>query len=378
MTPDSSVAPDPDDLPAPARQVSVCAPGRLHLGFLDPAATLGRRFGSLGLVLDDWCTQVVLTAADGPDDEFSADGPAAEAELPRARDHLQAMKLRTGQPAALRLHLARVLPAHAGFGSGTQLALAVGRAFARWHHLSLSTATLAHGLGRGLRSGIGIAGFDQGGLLLDGGPDPAGQPAPLLSRLPLPAAWRVLLVQDPSRRGLSGAEERQALARLAPFGQAQSAELCHQTLMQVLPGAANGDFRAFANGLSRIQTLLGEHFAPAQDGEAYTSPAVGQLMRWLSAHAEAASGGPAGIGQSSWGPTAFAIVASQAQAEALVAAAQAAGQVPAGLRLSIGAARNEGAQVLDSTEPQSRGLRHASAESLWRWAQPGSTPWRTH
>lgn len=373
-----SVDPFPRDTAGhPARVVSVQAPGRLHLGFLDPAATLGRRFGSLGLVLEDWHTRVELSAATGSSDELSVATPEGQLEAERAMAHLQAMKLRTGQPAPLRLHLAHVLPAHAGLGSGTQLALAVGRAFARWHGLQLSSATLAHGLGRGLRSGIGIAGFDQGGLLLDGGPSPDGAPAPILSRLAVPAAWRVLLVMDPARRGLSGAEERAALARLQPLSQAQSAELCHQALMQVLPGAANNDFSAFATGVSQIQTLLGEHFAPAQDGEAYTSAAVGRLMRWLADHAMAVSGAPAGIGQSSWGPTAFAIVPTAEHARRLVAAAKAAGLVADGLLLSVVAPRNEGAQVADSLQPEPR-RGHASAESLWRWAQPGSTPWRTH
>lgn len=368
---------DTDLSDSASRLVRVTAPGRLHLGFMDPAATLGRRFGSLGLVINGWATQVELSAARGSHDELSADGAEAQAELDRAHAHLQSLKARTGQPAALHLHLAQALPAHAGLGSGTQLALAIGRAFARWHRLSLSTATLAHGLGRGLRSGIGIAGFDQGGLLLDGGPGPDGTPAPVLSRVNLPAAWRVLLVLDPARRGLSGAEERQALSTLPPLTREQAAELCHQTLMQVLPGAANADFAAFATGLSRIQTLLGEHFAPAQAGESYTSPAVGHLMRWLAANAPRVTGAPAGIGQSSWGPTSFAIVASQAQAEALVAAARTAGAVADGLQLGITTARNEGAGVVDSLAPE-RNTRHASAESLWRWAQPGNMPWRTH
>jgi predicted sugar kinase len=43
-------------------------------------------------------------------------------------------------------------------------------------------------------------------------------------------------------------------------------------------------------------------------------------MRWVGTAA-----GNAAIGQSSWGPTGFAIVASQARAEALLAAARAAG-----------------------------------------------------
>lgn len=376
---------DRTDTPTPStdagtgqRLVAVEAPGRLHLGFLDPAATLGRRFGSLGLVLQGWHTRVELSAAAGASDELSAADADGEAELPRVQAHLLSLKQRTGQPAPLRLHLARTLPAHAGLGSGTQLALAVGRAFARWHRLALSTATLAHGLGRGLRSGIGIAGFDQGGLLLDGGPGADGRPAPLLSRVEVPAGWRVLLVMDPARRGLSGAEERAALATLPPLTAAQSAEICHQTLMQVLPGAAGHDFTAFAKGVSHIQTLLGEHFAPAQQGEPYTSPAVGRLMRWLAAQAPALTGQPVGIGQSSWGPTAFALLASQAQGEALVAAARAAGQVAPGLLLSLTEARNEGALVEDSESPQAAQVRHASADSLWRWAHPSQAPWRVH
>src|ERR1700744_921120 len=38
--------------------VMVDAPARLHLGFLDPNASLGRAFGSLGLVIDSAGTQV--------------------------------------------------------------------------------------------------------------------------------------------------------------------------------------------------------------------------------------------------------------------------------------------------------------------------------
>lgn len=364
--------------PATPRLVSVEAPGRLHLGFLDPSATLGRRFGSLGLVLDDFVTRVELRAAEGVADEFTAATPQAQAELPRAAAHLAALKLRTGQPAPLHLHLAGVLPAHAGFGSGTQLALAVGRAFARWHQLSLSTATLAHGLGRGLRSGIGIGGFDQGGLLLDGGPGADGQPAPVLARTSLPPAWRVLLAIEPGARGLSGAEERAALARLAPLPAAAAAEICHQTLMRVLPGATQGDFLAFAMGVGRIQQIVGEHFSPAQDGEAYTRPAIGRLMRWLDAHAPAFTSEPVGVGQSSWGPTAFAFVSRPEHGQALIAAARAAGALAQGLQLVMVRPRDHGALVSDNTEATQRAPSRPSAESLWRWQQTEQAPWRLH
>ncbi|MBN3802792.1 beta-ribofuranosylaminobenzene 5'-phosphate synthase, partial [Paraburkholderia sp. Ac-20336] len=36
----------------PCTAITIDAPARLHLGFLDPNASLGRAFGSLGLVID--------------------------------------------------------------------------------------------------------------------------------------------------------------------------------------------------------------------------------------------------------------------------------------------------------------------------------------
>ena len=233
-----------------------------------------------------------------------------------------------------------VLPAHAGFGSGTQLALAVGRAFAALHGLDLATPALGHWLGRGLRSGIGIAGFDQGGLIVDGGPGPDGSPAPVLARLALPEAWRVIVVQQAGGQGLSGETEGQSMARLEPMAQAEAAEICHQVLMRVLPGAASGDFAPFAAGLNRIQALLGRHFAPAQGGSAWTSAAVGRLLEGLRG-----LNGNAAIGQSSWGPTGFAIVPSERVARSLLDDVAELGTPR--LQVRVVAPRNRGAAVVE-------------------------------
>lgn len=325
----------------PGQRVRVAAPGRLHLGFLDPAGTLGRRFGSLGLVIDGFETLVEVGAADS--DAFNAAPGVPAAELDRAVAHVHALRRHTGRHAPLHLHLRQVLPPHAGFGSGTQLALAVGRAFAVWQGLDVSTPQLAAWLGRGLRSGVGIAGFDQGGLLLDGGPGlgaQQGQPAPLLARLTLPEDWRVIVVLDPRQQGLAGSAEKDALARLAPLPQAVAAELCHQVLMQILPGAADGHFPSFARGLTRVQALLGAHFAPAQAAGAYASAAVARAMQTI---AQLAGDGGAGIGQSSWGPTGFAVVASAPAAQALLAAAQPS--IDPALAVHVVRARNHGARI---------------------------------
>lgn len=334
-------------------RVAVRAPGRLHLGFLDPSASLERAFGSLGAVIEGFETVVAFESA--PRDAFMAEGAAAEAELDRARAHLQRLRDHSGCHGPLRLRLQQVLPAHAGFGSGTQLALAIGRAFAVWHRLELPTATLAQWLGRGARSGIGIAGFDQGGLLLDGGPGRAGAPAPVLARIALPEAWRIVVVQDRAVRGLSGEAEKRAIAALPPFPRAAAADLCHQVLMRVLPGAAGTEFAPFAAGLNRLQQVLGEHFAPAQGGRRYASDAVGSLLEWMGRARvfDAIDGVDAGaaIGQSSWGPTGFAIIASQARAQALVDAADAAGMIAPELSLSIVRASPRGASLIDTRGP---------------------------
>jgi len=345
----------------PAASVRVHAPGRLHLGFLDPAASLGRAFGSLGLVIEGFETVVELSGA--AVDGTSAETPAARADLERAWAHVHELRQRSGHHEPLHLRLLRVLPAHAGFGSGTQLALAVGRAFAAWHGLDIDSTTLAGWLNRGARSGIGIAGFDQGGLLVDGGPGADGAPAPLLSRLALPEAWRIVVVQDPSQAGLFGSQEKQAIAALAPLPRAVAADICHQVMMRVLPGASVNDFEAFAAGVTHIQDLLGEHFAPAQGGSAYTSTAVGQLVQWIGEASRAWGGAQApgrhgaAIGQSSWGPTGFAILPSQAQAESLVQAARQAGLMGPRLAVSIVRGRNAGAVLIDSRRIDSRAAR---------------------
>lgn len=320
--------------------VALRAPGRLHLGFLDPAASLGRRFGSIGLMINGFETEVEISASDS--DRITARGPAEHAEIERAAACLSLLRTHSGRVEPLHLRLLRVLPAHAGFGSGTQLALAIGRAFALRYGLGAPTATLAQWLGRGLRSGIGIAGFDHGGLIVDGGPAANGAPAAVLSRIPLPEAWRVLIVQDSAQKGLSGDDERQRIAMLAPLPRALAADICHQVLMRVLPGAAAADFDPFAAGVTRIQQVLGEHFAPAQGGQAFASEAVGRLLGWALRAEHVAA-----IGQSSWGPTGFAILPSQARAEAAVDAMLAANLVVPSLTLRIVSGRNTGATLLD-------------------------------
>lgn len=322
--------------PAPVSTV-VSATARLHLGFLDPGASLGRRFGSLGLSIDGLSTTVELLPAS--EDRVVASNEAAQPECARVSRLLADLRRAANLRQASEIRLHTTLPAHAGFGSGTQLALAVGRAFANQYQLPWSTADIARILGRGGRSGVGIAAFDQGGLLLDGGPQGAGHVPPLLARFDFPEAWRIVLVQDVTRTGLHGEAEKTAIRALPPFPQELAAQMCHRILMQILPATAEGDFAPFAEGVNLLQKTIGDYFASAQGGDMYTSPAVGRLLHWAGQHALAATG------QSSWGPTGFAILPSQSEAERLVQTARHAGLIDPALRVQIVRGRNRGAQI---------------------------------
>lgn len=292
--------------------VQVRAPARLHLGFLDLGGALGRRFGSLGLTLERPLTEVTVSRADAD----CAEGPDA-ARAARMRD---LMRTALGLEGAFAVRVESALLAHGGLGSGTQLALAVGVALARLNGHALDARGVATLIGRGLRSAIGVEAFTQGGIILDGGKpvDPrapaAALPPPLLSRLPMPDDWRVVLVFDTSREGLSGEAETRAMAELPPFPQTLAAHLCHLMLLRALPALAEGDVLTFGSAIGEWQRALGDHYAAAQGGGRFSSPLVAQAIGFL------AEQGIPGVGQSSWGPTGFAIVGNRAQAEELVEA----------------------------------------------------------
>ena len=102
--------------------------------------------------------------------------------------------------------------------------------------------------------------------------------------------------------------------------------------------------------MTRIQQILGEHFAPAQGGSGFASQAVARAVQWLAAGADERG---AAVGQSSWGPTGFVILPSQERAEALLGAAQVARASEAmdldpALSLHIVRGRNHGARVEQS------------------------------
>jgi beta-ribofuranosylaminobenzene 5'-phosphate synthase len=291
------------DHPAAATNtIDVFAPARLHLGFLDLNGALGRRFGSIGLTLDGIGTRIRLTA----DDPRDRSEPVSD----RARDLLAALVDRMDAGGTWRLSIGEAIPEHIGLGSGTQLGLAIAAALAAALGRPSDARTLAPLVERGARSGIGIGAFDLGGFLVDGGKGEIEAPAPIIARAEFPAEWRVVLIFDSARRGLSGDAERSAFRDLPPFPAEAAAHLCHVALLRLLPGLVERDFTAVAQSVGEINARVGDHFAPAQGGR-YANARVAEIIAYLAA------AGFAGVGQSSWGPTGFALVEDESRARRL-------------------------------------------------------------
>jgi beta-ribofuranosylaminobenzene 5'-phosphate synthase len=283
--------------------VTVTAPARLHLGFLDLNGGLGRRFGSLGLAIDRPATRLSLARAAKP----STSGPEAE----RARRYVADLARQWGLTQNYALTVHEAIPPHAGLGSGTKLALALATALRRLEGLPGARASDALLLGRGARSGIGIGLFDRGGLVVDGGRGPLTSVPPVVARLEFPPEWRVMLVIDPSMEGSHGSAEQTAFAGLADLSPSSAAEICRLVIMKALPALAEADIGSFGGAFARIQEITGDYFAPVQGGARFLSPAVARVMEQLCCH------GAHGAGQSSWGPTGFAFAATAAEAQRL-------------------------------------------------------------
>ncbi|HEX7812738.1 MAG TPA: beta-ribofuranosylaminobenzene 5'-phosphate synthase family protein [Burkholderiales bacterium] len=311
-------------------KVSITAPARLHFGFLDLNGSRGRRFGSIGLALDEPTVSVTAERASS----FSVSGMQAA----RARKFADLMRRRFGLPADLHLNVERAIPEHAGLGSGTQLGLAVGVALTSLYRLDLGIREVAAIVERGQRSGIGVGAFESGGCLVDGGRGEDEGPPPVVSRVEFPGEWRIVLVFDRIARGLHGKDESAAFRRLPAFPEVEAGRLCRLVLMQALPALMEQDLNMFGKAIGELQRVTGDYFAPAQGGR-FSSPRVGRMLAWMEGR------GISGVGQSSWGPTGFAICGSAEEAAALALAATRDSGLAGDLELLICAGRNRGGLV---------------------------------
>jgi len=268
-----------------------------------------RRYGGVGLMIEKPGIELVAS----PAAEWAADGPLAARALAYARRFAKALPgWYPNQPyPAQHLTIVASAPEHAGFGTGTQLGLAVAQALATaWRVPPSPVRELAEFVGRGQRSALGVHGFDLGGLLVEGGKGAIEEVSPLLVHYGFPLGWRIVVVLPGHAAGTAGAQEAQAFEVLERSGVplAQTDAMCRLILLGMLPALAEADLAAFGEALYDYNRRAGAMFAAVQGG-VYANPQSAAIIQFLRAQ------GVRGVGQSSWGPAVFAVVGTEEEAE---------------------------------------------------------------
>jgi beta-ribofuranosylaminobenzene 5'-phosphate synthase len=195
-------------------------------------------------------------------------------------------------------------PNHVGLGSGTQVALAVGTAISELYGLNLSPTTIAKLTGRGGTSGIGVAAYEFGGFLVDGGhkgkteflPSSASGifgPGPIIARHDFPD-WAIVLA-IPNLHGASGKPEIDVFQKQCPLPLNEIQELCHVILMEMLPAVVEHDIESFGRSINRVQTL------GFKRREIELQPFCAHLVQFMREN------GAIGAGMSSFGPVVYGI-----------------------------------------------------------------------
>lgn len=326
-------APSPGPLPEREgfKRIRIHAPCRLHFGMFSFGHADQPQFGGVGVMVNPPAVEIEIT----PAAEFSVTGTHFERVYQFAKTAAHSGRLASLPHCQINV---KAPTDHTGLGVGTQLGLAVAAGLRQFLALPhICTAELSAAVGRGARSSVGTYGFELGGLIVDGGKMPGVRTGELVCRMPLPEEWRFVLLRPTGEQGLAGEHEASAFARLPPVPVAVTRRLWQITHERMLPAVRSANCEQFGDAVYEFGRLAGNCFAAAQGGP-FANAGIERLVTTIRHY------GVTGVGQSSWGPTVFAIVAGDAQAEELASWLR-GNRLCGNLELLIARASNSGAVV---------------------------------
>ena len=283
--------------------IKITSPSRLHLTLIDLNAEIGRVDGGVGITLDAPHIQISAEKADSTEiigkshlsDRMQA---AAEAILPDSE--------------GIRITIEEDMPDHVGLGSGTQSALCAAAAVNELYGLGMSPRQIAIAVGRGGTSGIGVASFESGGFLVDGGhrfsdkgafsPSAASRadPAPILFRHDFPD-WDIVLAL-PDTKGAHDVQEVDVFKQECPIPLREVQDVSHTILMQMMPAIMEDDIESFGCAVNHIQSV------GFKRREVDLQPqSVRDIIEFMQ------DSGTYGAGMSSFGPAVYGFVESKTQ-----------------------------------------------------------------
>lgn len=296
---------------------------------------IGRMDGGAGLTLSSPNIKITAEEADGiwieGLQEFTDRmKKAAEALLPEGK--------------GIRINVEEVYPAHVGFGSGTQSALAAAEAVNQIYELGKSIRELAFAVKRGGTSGIGVTAFEKGGFIVDGGhkfkekgaflPSAASKvpPGPVLFREDFPD-WDIV-VAIPNEKGMHDQQEIDIFKEFCPLPIEEVREIAHVVLMQMMPAVIERDIENFGAAVNHVQTV------GFNKRESLIWPDfVKNIASFLRSRSY-------GAGVSSFGPVVYAFVDNKAEGRELQTEVQKMLDKSVGGKVILTKAKNSGAEIL--------------------------------
>jgi beta-ribofuranosylaminobenzene 5'-phosphate synthase len=283
-------------------KVTITTPSRLHFSIVDMRGDLGRIHGSVGVAIQE--PKIVLKAS--PAKTMKAMGPRANRVLEFAGTILRD----SGVDMGIEFEVLSDIPEHQGFGSGTQLALAVGSAVSQIYDLGLSVEDIAMKLSRSKISGIGTQAFKHGGFIVDGGhrTDEPNSIPPLIFHHDIPEDWLFVVGVPEISQNVSGEIEKKAFSMFEPPPESLVGEVARLVLVKMIPSIIDADIKAFGEAMTAIDYKFGEYWLKVQGGR-YSHPLIEAGVGFLL------NSGSYGAGQSSWGPAFYGLVEGERQAE---------------------------------------------------------------
>ncbi|QLC50993.1 beta-ribofuranosylaminobenzene 5'-phosphate synthase [Methanolobus zinderi] len=315
--------------------IRITSPSRLHLTLIDMNASWGRIDGGAGISLES--PHITISAEKSDQIEVAGDSILKERMEAAAGKVLP-------EGEGIRILIEEDMYSHVGLGSGTQASLSAAAAVNELYGLGMGVRELAIAVGRGGTSGIGVASFESGGFIVDGGhkfsekgsfsPSSASRadPAPVLFRHDLPD-WDIVLAL-PDTQGAHDAKEADIFRKVCPIPLNEVQEVSHMILMKMMPAIIEDDIEAFGRAVNHIQTLGFKKREVQLQRQAVRD--VITLMQESGAY---------GAGMSSFGPVVYGVVDSREDAAYIMEDVQDHLDRTIGGRVMITQANNTGADI---------------------------------
>jgi beta-RFAP synthase len=282
-------------------EITINTPSRLHFSMIDLRGDLGRIHGSVGVAIET--PKIVLKAKKAPN--ITVKGPRSE----RVKEFARLILEDSGISGGVGFELVSDIPEHSGFGSGTQLGLAVGTAISELYGLVMMPEEIATRLDRSRRSGIGIYAYKHGGFIVDGGHRTCSREGipPMIFRSDVPEDW-LFIIGIPDEDGRhSGSVEANAFSMLKPPPAKLVGEISRIILLKMIPAIIEKDITTFGEAMTSIDFRFGDFFKDIQGGR-FTHSSIEAGVNHLLEN------GALGVGQSSWGPAFYGLVEGEYQA----------------------------------------------------------------